>query len=211
MRLHKKIIAYKSVIKEWNKKDIKTENAQRSYKNFSNRPPFLAGVISSETLPRVFGILDALFRQIEYMGGSVNDDLSFNIRNENVHIVVIESQDEIKHEMTREEAKELLIYEDAMRHNNWASKPNIRKYDYVFDGHLRIAIRKKRYFRDTDSINIESRLGEMLLELYEESEVVRINREAQEEVRRERAKIWMIKLLHGSIGQRKRLIGLTPN
>lgn len=186
MHMNKEIIAYKSVIKEWNKKDIKTKGAQRSFNNFSNRPPFLAGVISSETLSRVFRILDALFRQIEYMGGSVNDDLSFNIRNENVHIVVIEYQDEIKHEMTREEAKELLIYEDAKRHHSWASEPKIRKYDYVFNGRLRITIRKSKYFRDTDSINIESRLGEMFLELYEESEVVRINREAQEEARLKR-------------------------
>lgn len=182
--LHKKIITYKSVIREWNKSDMKTEGSQRSFNNFSNRPPFLAGVISSETLPRVFCILDALFLQIEYLGGSVNDNLSLNIRNENVHIEVIEAQDEIKHEITREEAKELLIYEDAKRHNRWGSEPKIRKYDYVFNGHLRITIRKKRYFRDTDSVNIESRLGEMLVELYEESEVVRIDREAREEEQR---------------------------
>ncbi|MBU3100649.1 MULTISPECIES: hypothetical protein [Clostridium] len=186
MRLHKKIIAYKSVIKEWNKKDIKNKEAQRNFNNFSNRPPFLAGVISCETLPRVFGIMDALSRQIEYLGGSVNDDLSFNIRNENVKIVVIESQDQIKHEMTREEAKELLIYEDAKRHHSWASEPKIRKYDYVFNSRLRITIRKSKYFRDTDIVNIESRLGEMLIELYAESEVVRIDREVQEEAQRKR-------------------------
>lgn len=186
MHLHKKIIAYKSLIKEWNKKDIKTKGAQRNFNNFSNRPPFLAGVISSETLPRVVRIMDALFRQVEYLGGSVNDDLSFNIRNENVHIVVIESQDEIKHEMTREEAKELLIYEDAKRHNRWASEPKIRKYDYIFNGRLRICIRRSRYFRDSEKVNIESRLGDMLIELYEESEVVRIEREAREEAQRKR-------------------------
>lgn len=186
MRLHKKIIAYKSVIKEWNKKDIKTEGAQRSYKNFSNRPPFLAGVISNETLQRVLSILDALYRQIEYLGGTVNDDLSLNIRNEKVYIEVIEAQDENKHEITRQEAQQLLLYEDAKRHNRWASEPKIRKYDYVFNGHLRITIRKSRYFRDTDSVYIESRLGEMLIEIYEESEVVRIEREAREEGQRKR-------------------------
>ncbi|MBW9155512.1 hypothetical protein [Clostridium tagluense] len=186
MHLHKKIIAYKSVIKEWNKKDMKTEGAQRSFNNYNNSPPFLAGVISKEELPRVYRILDALFRQIEYLGGSVNDDLSFNIRNENVHIVVIESQDQIKHEMTREEAKELLIYEDAKRHHSWESEPKIRKYGYVFNGRLRITIRKSKYFRDTDSVNIESRLSEMLKELYVESEVVRIDREAREEAQRKR-------------------------
>jgi hypothetical protein len=52
-QLHKKIAVYRSMIKEWNKKDKKPEGAQRSFKNYSDRPPFLAGVISNETLPRV--------------------------------------------------------------------------------------------------------------------------------------------------------------
>lgn len=78
----------------------------------------------------------------------------------------------------------IIIYEDAKRHKSWAQEPKIRKYDYVFNGHLRITIHKNRHFRDTDSIKIESRLGEILLELYEESEVVRINREAREEDQR---------------------------
>lgn len=186
LHLHKKIIAYKSVIKEWNENDVKPEGAPRSLSNFYNRPPFLAGVISKETLPRVFHILNVLFQQLEHLGGSVNDDLSLNIRNENVHIEVVEAQDEIKHEITREEAKELLIYEDAIKHNSWASKPKIRKYDYVFNGRLRITIHKNRHFKDIDNINIESMLGEMLIELYEESEVVRINREAKEEEQRKR-------------------------
>ena len=185
-QLHKKIIAYKSVVKEWNKKDLKPEGAQRISKNYSNRPPFLAGVISNETLPRVFRILDALFRQIESLGGSVNDDLSLKVRNEHVLIDVSETQDEIDHVMTRQEAREMIMYEDAKRHNKYASEPRIRKHDYVFNGRLRIWIRQNRYFRDTDKINIESRLGDMLIEFYEESEVVRIEREAQEEAVRKR-------------------------
>lgn len=185
-QLHKKIIAYKSKIKEWNKNDTKPAGAQRGYKNYSNQPPFLAGVISDETLPRVLCILDTLFCQIEILGGSINDDLSMQIRNEHVTIEVAETQDEIKHVITKQEAREILIYEDAKRHNKWASEPNIRKYDYVFNGRLRICIRKGRYFRDTEIVNIETRLGDMLIELYEESQVVRIDREAREEATRKR-------------------------
>jgi hypothetical protein len=185
-KLHKKIISYSSKVKEWNKKDWKPEGAQRGFKNYSNRPPFLAGVISNETLPRVYRILDALYRQVEVLGGSINDDLSLQIRNERVTLEIAEAQDEIKHEITRQEAQELIIYEDAKRHNKWASQPNIRKYDYVFNGKLRICIRQSRYFRDSDKEKVESRLGDMLIELYEESEVVRKNREAYEaEKRRE--------------------------
>ncbi|RFU70030.1 hypothetical protein [Bacillus sp. V59.32b] len=185
-KVHKKINAYKAVIKDWNKKDTKTRGAQRSYKNFSNRPPFLAGVISSESLPRIFSILDALFRQIESLGGSINDDLSLQIRNEHVSIDVFEDQDKIKHEITRQEAQALIVYEDAKRRHSWASEPKIRKYDYIFNGRLRVSIRKGKYFRDTDNSRIESRLGDMLIELYEESEAVRIEREAREETARKR-------------------------
>ena len=109
-QLHKKIAAYRSVVKEWNKKDTKTEGAPRSFKNYSNRPPFLAGVISNETLPRVYRILDALFRQVENLGGSVNDDLSLRIRNERVCLEVFEGQDEVDHVITRKEAHRNYLY-----------------------------------------------------------------------------------------------------
>ncbi|OLN26103.1 hypothetical protein [Desulfosporosinus metallidurans] len=186
-KLHKKIISYHTKVKEWNKNDRKPEGAQRSFKNYTNRPPFLAGVISNETLPRVYRILDDIYRQIEMLGGSVNDDLSLTIRNESVSLEIFEAQDEVKHEITRQEAQELLIYEDAKRHNKWASQPNIRKYDYLFNGKLRICIRQSRYFRDSEKEKVESRLGDMLIELYEESEVVRKNREAYEEAKRKEA------------------------
>jgi len=186
--IHNKIKAYKSVVKEWNKKNYKDEGAKRSISSYSygNSPPFLAGVISDETLPRVYRILDALFRKVENLGGSVNDDLSLQVRNEIVHLQIAEGQDEIEHVMTRIEAQEIIVYEDAKRRNTWASKPQIRKYDYVFNGRLRISIRQNKYFRDTDKATVESRLSDILIDLYEESEVIRIAREAREEAERKR-------------------------
>lgn len=185
-RFNKEIIAYKSVVKEWNKINTKPDGAERSTKNYYNRPPFLAGIISNETLTRVYRILNALFSQIESFGGFVNDDLSLQIRNEQVYLEFIEGQDQIKHVITKQEAQDILVYEDAKRHHSWAPEPKIRKYDYVFNGRLRISIRQSKYFRDTDKVNVESRLGEMLIELYEESEVVRIDREAHEKAQRQR-------------------------
>jgi hypothetical protein len=184
--LHKKIAMYRSIVREWNKNEGRPEGTQKSFSSYSNKPPFLAGVISNELLPRVYRILDALFRQIESLGGSVNDDLSLQIRNEHVRLEILEAQNEVKHVITKQEAQALIAYEDKKRRYSWASKPQIRKYDYIFNGRLRISIRQGRYFRDTDKINIESRLGEMLIELYEESEVVRIDREAREEAERKR-------------------------
>lgn len=185
-QLHKKVAAYRAVIKEWNQKDRKSEVAQRK-RDYNYSPPFLAGVISNDSLPRVYRILDALFRQVESLGGSVNDDLSLRVRNEHVRIEIAESQDKVDHVITKLEAQALIKYRDEKRHSSWASEPQIRKYDYVFNGKLRINICQGKYFRDTDRINIEFRLGEMLIELYEESEVVRLAREAREQAARERA------------------------
>lgn len=185
-QLHKKIAAYRSVVKSWNQKDRKEEGAQRK-KDYYYNPPFLAGVISDESLPRVYRILDAIFRQIERLGGSVNGDLSLRVRNEHVSIEIAEGQDKVEHVITKQEAQALIKYRDEKRRSSWASEPQIRKYDYVFNGRLRISIRQWRYFRDTDKINIESRIGEMLIELYEESEVIRLDREAREEEARKKA------------------------
>ncbi len=185
-KLHKKIREYHPKVREWNKNDRKEEGAQRSFRNYSTPPPFLAGVISNEALPRVHRILDTLYRQIEILGGSVNDDLSLIIRNERVTLKIFEGQDEVKHELTRQEAQELVVYEDKIRHDKWTSKPNIRKYDYIFNGKLKISILKNKYFRDSEKVKIESRLGDMLIDLYEESEVVRKKREVDEEAQRKR-------------------------
>ena len=143
-KLHKKIAAYKSVVNVWNKNNMRPEGTKKGFSNYyySNRPPFLAGVISKETLPRVYRILDALYRQVESLGGAINGDLSLQIRNEHVHLEIAEAQDEIKHEITRQEAQAIIVYEDAKRHNGWVSEPQIRKYDYVFNGRLRLAFVK---------------------------------------------------------------------
>jgi len=185
-QLHKKIAAYRSVVKEWNHKDRKEEGAQRK-KDYYYNPPFLAGVISNESLPRVYRILDAIFRQVESLGGFVNDDLSLRVRNEHIRIDIAENQDKVEHVITKQEAQALIKYRDEKRHSSWVSEPQIRKYDYVFNERLRISIRQGRYFRDTDKINVESRLGEMLMELYEEAEVIRLDREAREEEARKKA------------------------
>lgn len=123
---------------------------------------------------------------MEILGGVVNDDLSVQVRGEHVSLDVYEGQDKIEHEITKEEARAILVYEDAKKHGGWASEPQIRKYDYHFNGRLRVSIRKGKFFKETDKGKLESRLGDMLIDLYEESEVVRfaiIQRE--EEARRQ--------------------------
>lgn len=183
--LHKKIIAYKKVVKEWNLNDRKAEGSRRQKDCYYN-PPFLAGLISTESLPRVYRILDALFRTVEMLGGSVNDDLSLQVRNEHVRLEITEGQDKVTHVITRQEAQDLMRYQDQKHHSSWAKKPQIREYDHVFNGRLRISVRQRKYFKDTDNVNVESKLGDILIDLYEEAEVVRIDREAREEAERKR-------------------------
>lgn len=185
--IHKKIAAYRTVVKNWNKTDRKDTGAKKA-KDYYYNPPFLAGLISEESLPRVYRILDALFRQVERLGGLVEDDLSLQIQNEHVRLEIVEGQNAVPHVITRAEAQALMKYQDEKRHDRfWASKPQIRKNDYVFNGRLRISVRTGRYFRDTDKVNVESRLGDILIEIYEEAEKLRLERLAREEEARRKA------------------------
>lgn len=164
------------------------EKAQLHKKIIANRNQrFSGGSVSSESLPRVYRILDALFRAVESLGGSVEEDLSLRVRKEQIRLEIVEGQDKVPHVITKDEAKALLKYQDEKRHHSWASEPQIRKYDYVFNGRLRISVRQAKYFRDTDKVNVESRLGDILIELYEESEKLRLERLAREEEARRRA------------------------
>ncbi len=130
-------------------------------------------------------ILDALFKAIEKLGGSVQEDLSVRIRSDIVQFKVAESQDKIPHELTKQEAQALIKYKDEPKHNSWASKPQIRKYDHVYNGNLRITI-GVNYIRDSAKGKLEDRLSDILIELYEKSEENRIERERREAEQRRR-------------------------
>jgi hypothetical protein len=182
--LHSKITEYKKIIKEWNDKDIKYEFAQRSLSNFSKKPPFLAGTLSKKTLPRVFILLDRLYRQVEKLGGAVNQDLSLQIRGERVPFDIVEAQDKAEHILSKKEAKEVAEYENR----NWR-KPNIRKYDYFFNGKIKIIISNSEYFRDSGYGKVEDMLDKILIAVYKKSEDVRIERlkKEEEELKRQEA------------------------
>ena len=129
-------------------------------------------------------ILDAVFKAVEKLGGSVNDDLSVKIKNDIVRIRVAEAEDKVKHELTKKEAQELIQYEDEIKRNKWASKPRIRQYDYVYNGRIRIVFGEKDYIRDSEKEKLEDRLGDILIKLYEKSEENRVARERREEEQR---------------------------
>lgn len=68
----------------------------------------------------------------------------------------------------------------------WASKPQIRKYDAVYNGRLNVSISGARTFRDRRSYVLEDRLGNMMLVIYEKAERMKQVRLAREEAERQR-------------------------
>ena len=184
-RLHEQLIKYRKSMTEWKQKEVQN---QRGYQR-RNRPddePAFFNEISPESQQRAFLILDALFCAVEELGGKVNADLSMRVMADTVRIRIAEGQDKVKHELTKQEARALVEYNDRVKRNGWASKPQIRKYDSIYNGKLRIIFDNGEYIRDTGKEKLEDRLGDLFVRLYENSEEARIQRERLEEERRKR-------------------------
>jgi hypothetical protein len=187
--LHKALVQYKKRISEYNVK-LKNAQSQRYYNPRYNKPenePDFFKEVSEDSIKRVMAILDSLFKAVEKLGGSINDDLSIQIKNDSVRIRVAESKDKVKHEITKQEAQELLKYEDEKKRYRWASMPKIRQYDQVYNGRIRIVFDEKKYIRDSEKEKLEDRLGDILISLYGKAEENRVARELREEAERKRA------------------------
>ena len=182
-KLHPKVILHERKIKAWKQTHSLDPNASRKRDTYYRPPegePFLYRDVSELSLPRIYKILSTLFKCVESLGGSVNEDLTLTIRNEVVRYKITEAEDKIPHVLTKEEQKAMEQYERDRLTRTYAYKPNIRKWDYIFNGKLRFSVLESKHYRDGDSMLIEQRLPEMLIDLYEESENVRIQRIAHE-------------------------------
>lgn len=187
-RLHVQLINYRNAIAEWKRKEKEARNQRRypSRYNKANDEPAFFNEISAASQQRAFLILDALFCAVEDLGGKVNADLSMHVMTDTVNIRIAEGQEKIKHELTKQEARALVEYNDQIKQNKWASKPQIQKYDCIFNGKLRIIFDDGEYIRDGEKEKLEDRLGDILLRLYEKSDQARIQRERLEEERRKK-------------------------
>ena len=136
--------------------------------------------MSEEGVSRALAILNTIMKEVEKLGGRVNDDLSMHIRDDDVSVHLAEGQDKVPHELTKREAQAILEYNEEVKKYSWASKPKIRKYDKVYNGKLRVVFCNGKYLRDSDSAKLEDMLGEILVCLYEDSERVKIAREKRE-------------------------------
>jgi len=175
LKLHKKVMELKSQIRSGQRNEY-----------YRSAPLNIPENVSKEMMPRAFSILSVLYSQIEALGGNINNDFTMSIRGEQVDIEISEGQDKIKHELTKAEARQLLEYQDEKKRYRYATEPVFRKYDYEFNGKLRFSGREFRHIRDCGKANVEERIGEILIDLYIQSEQQRQHRLKQEEMRRER-------------------------
>lgn len=187
--LHKTLVQDKKDIADY-KTRLKEAQSRQYYNHRYNKPenePEFFKEMSDESMSRAIAILDTVFKTIETLGGSINSDLSVKIKNDIVRFRMAESQDQVKHELTKQEAQALVKYNDEVKNHRWASKPQIRKYDKIYNGKLRIVFGERSYIRDSESEKLEERLGDILITLYEKAEENRITREAREEAERKKA------------------------
>lgn len=180
-KLHKTILDYKNKIK-----DERREERQRNYYNpYYNihdyiETGYFVNVSKSEK-DRCMKVLSTIYYAIEELGGKINSDFSMQIRGEILNIEIEELKDKVNHELTKEEAKKLLEYEDEKKRYSYAYKPQIRKYDHVHNGKLKITFESKEYIKETDKVKLEDKLGDIIVKLYEKCERIRVERVAREE------------------------------
>ena len=186
-KLHPVLTRHKAEYAAWAKSHPRDPNAawkRDTYRRIPDGEPPLYEGVSAEALPRLYRILDALYSAIEELGGSVNQDLSVQIRGERVTFDVSEGREKTKHALSKDELRQLEKYEKEKRDHWYAYEPKIRQYDYLPTGRLTFSACHDGFIRDSSTVGLESRVGELLLSLYRESEAVRIEREAREEAKR---------------------------
>lgn len=181
---HKVIVEYKNKKKEERREERKANyfNPYYSIHNYVEKGYFAN--VSKTQKDRCMKILSAIYFAIEELGGKVNSDFSLYVRDERVNIEIEELQDKVMHELTKEEAKKLLEYEESQKKHTYGYKPNIRKYDYVYNGKLKITCGDRKYIRETDKIKLEDKLRDIIIKLYEQSEETKNERLEREKIAR---------------------------
>ncbi len=170
---HPKVAAYRKKLPDL----MKTKTA---------KPPYLSDSLAEETRSRVFRIIDALIKAAEPLGISMDDELRFCCGQDAVQLRFSEATTEVLHELTKEEKLAKLQYEDDMKQRGWGYKPNIRKYDHIYNGTVSVGVGEKRRFRDSKSSILEQRLGEILIAVFVAINDAKLAREEREEKERKR-------------------------
>lgn len=188
-KLSDKIIAHRQTLLVWDKE----KKAGRHRYGTAGKSPFLYLGISPDSRPRAYRIIDTLLRTMEPLGCSITDDLQFFIvRGQKVAIGIDEYRDKITHVLTKEEQRVLTEYQASQKKHIHEKPPNICKYDHIYNGKLKFIVDKKEYyhseneksFRDDKNGTLEEKLGDIIIALYEVSEILRKKQVAYEEEQR---------------------------
>lgn len=185
-KMHSMIVEHRKKVEEWHRK--KKMEPERGYTLRGRKepdPPYLTQNIAEKTLPRVCHIIDTLIKAMEPLEVKLTKDLAFVVTDETVRLSFSESQDKVSHVLSKDESLQMLKYEEERKKYPWTSKPQIRKYDYVYNGRLSIMI-NGRTFRDCKSYKVEDRLGDVMLEMYIDANEIKKARLAREEAERRR-------------------------
>lgn len=189
-RMDSKIIANRKKVAEWRKlyKERADWNPQVRKRNMPPAP-LLAENIAEESVPRASHIIDALIKNMEPLGCALTDALQFIINGETVTLSFSESMDKVAHVPTKAEKQQLVEYELKQKQHKYAYKPNIRKYDSIYNGTLSLSVQGQKTYRDCKSYRLEDRLGDIMLDMYTQAEALkqdRLAREEQERIRKEK-------------------------
>ena len=183
-KMHPKIVAYRKRIENW-EKAFKKHNPYQQ-KQSRKTAPYLKYAVADDSLPRVFRIIDTLIKTMKPFGVDLDDDLCFHYESDHIQLSFSEATTEMPHELTKEERMSLLKYEDECKRYNWASKPQIRKYDHIHNGRISVGVGLKRRFRDGKSIILEEQLGDIMIAIFIAINAAKIAREEREEAERKR-------------------------
>ena len=188
--LSNKVKNFKKSVKEWeesNPGDIHTYEWYEGY-SYEQKPKFMEN-ISSKEMPRLYRILDEIYLVLEQLGEEVKDDFTVIIGGKDeVPFDVLELKDRVKHEITKEEQKDLDEYEIDLKIRSYSAfKPRIRKYDHPYNGRFRIKFDSypyHAYIRDTNKGKLEDKISQIIIEFYKEYISVRKERLVREEEER---------------------------
>lgn len=187
------IKAYKASVKQWRNDDQPHHryNDGYYYDEDQPQPPKFIDSLSPRGMQRACRLLNRIITILKQAGEQVTDDLTIKIGQDEVGYEVKEDQDKVPHKMTSEEKAELADYEKRKQEDDyWVTRPRIRKYDYPYNGHLRIRFTvsgsHRRYVKDGQQ-SLENQLPKIIAAFYQtylETKQEREQREAAEQKRK---------------------------
>lgn len=182
------IKAYKAYVKQW-KSDDRPRYRYENYQREEAQPPKFIDNLSPQGMRRACRLMNELVTIFKQVGEQVSDDLTVKIGDDEVEYEIKEDQDNVPHEITSQEKKELADYEGEKQIYDFASRPRIRKYDHPYNGHLRIRFivsgSHGRFVKDSKTASLEEQLPAILVAFYKTYLETKAEREEREEQQRQ--------------------------